>query len=196
MKNSSSKQHGILFDRIAFAYRWFFGYQKKLYAKIISENRGLLPAGHAKILDIGCGTGAFSVCLQQIGYDVTGVDIAPKMVKQALKAGVISVIGDAVTGLDFEDKSFTLVTAAFVAHGLDQSSRKKLFKEAMRLATDLVIFQDLNRERHIILDIVEWFERSDYLHFIQTGEDEMREVFSSVRAMKVAPRISWYICRP
>jgi SAM-dependent methyltransferase len=191
-----SRQHGILFDRIAFAYRWFFGYQKKLYAKIISENRELLPAEHARVLDIGCGTGAFSVCLQQIGYDVTGVDVSPKMVKQAVKAGVACVIGDAVTGLDFEDKSFTLVTAAFVAHGFGHSERRRLFKEARRLATDLVIFQDFNRERHLVLDIVEWFERSDYLHFIQTGEDEMREVFSSVRAMKVASRVSWYICRP
>jgi len=37
----------------------------------------------ARILDIGCGTGRHSLELSKRGYDVTGIDLSPSMVKKA-----------------------------------------------------------------------------------------------------------------
>lgn len=43
----------------------------------------LQPKAQQKILDVGCGTGNFTIKLAQQGCQVTGVDIAPNMLQQA-----------------------------------------------------------------------------------------------------------------
>lgn len=37
------------------------------------------------MLDVGCGTGRFGTLMQYEGYRVTGIDLSPAMIKQALK---------------------------------------------------------------------------------------------------------------
>jgi SAM-dependent methyltransferase len=60
-----------------------------------------LPALPARVLDAGCGTGSLAVLLGEQGYDLTGVDIAPRMVERArakaARAGVAArfVVADA-----------------------------------------------------------------------------------------------------
>jgi ubiquinone/menaquinone biosynthesis C-methylase UbiE len=44
---------------------------------------GHLPAAPAAIADLGCGTGSLTVLLAGAGYTVTGLDIAPQMIKAA-----------------------------------------------------------------------------------------------------------------
>jgi len=41
---------------------------------------------HGNILDAGCGTGLFSIAMAQAGFNVTGVDIAPRMAAAATDA--------------------------------------------------------------------------------------------------------------
>jgi magnesium-protoporphyrin O-methyltransferase len=43
------------------------------------------PIG-SRLLDAGCGTGLFSLTMASRGFDVTGVDIAPRMVEAAASA--------------------------------------------------------------------------------------------------------------
>jgi len=42
-----------------------------------------VPRPPARVLDIGCGPGTYAIFLAQEGYDVTGVDIAERMVERA-----------------------------------------------------------------------------------------------------------------
>lgn len=41
------------------------------------------PSPPAKILDIGCGTGSLSLVLAELGHQVTGIDLSPKMIARA-----------------------------------------------------------------------------------------------------------------
>jgi SAM-dependent methyltransferase len=60
-----------------------------------------LPPVPARVLDAGSGTGTLAVLLGEAGYDVTGVDVAPRMVERArakaARAGVAAefVVADA-----------------------------------------------------------------------------------------------------
>ena len=42
-----------------------------------------------KVLDIGCGTGAYAAALQEIEYDVIGIDKSPAQIKIAQKQVVM-----------------------------------------------------------------------------------------------------------
>ncbi|WP_225826468.1 class I SAM-dependent methyltransferase [Streptomyces naphthomycinicus] len=62
-----------------------------------------MPSDPVDVLDIGCGTGSISLLLAEAGHRVTGVDLAPRMIEQALtKFGTAGLearflVGDAMT---------------------------------------------------------------------------------------------------
>lgn len=56
----------------------------------------------SKVLDIGCGTGALSVALAKLGFEVTGVDISEQMLNQLSRRSKglnINVIQDDIFSL-------------------------------------------------------------------------------------------------
>jgi len=191
------KSHKLLFNFIAPGYNWFFKSQKSNYSKVLSEHIDILKLiDQDKILDVGCGTGALTQALSDRGFEVIGLDMAKTMLSFGLKRGIDCRYGDIVEGLDFEDKSFDLVTFAFVAHGLDSNKRRKLFLEAARLSRAKVLFHDYSPDRNILTNIIEYIEGGDYFNFIRTGLKEMEDFFSSVEVIKINNHINWYICTP
>ncbi len=190
-------KHVKVFNRIAPVYRWFFNWQVKSYGHTLKKNRRYLDKYRGgRILDIGCGTGAFMQALKNEGFQATGIDISFSMLKQSLKSNQSCVAGNAAGYLPFKENSFDLVTASYVIHGLDAGFRELLFREAARVSKGIVLFHDFNGKRHFITDFVEWMEGGDYFNFIKYGTEEMKSFFSSVDIISIAPQNSWYICTP
>ncbi|MCL4468798.1 MAG: class I SAM-dependent methyltransferase [Deltaproteobacteria bacterium] len=190
-----------LFDTIAPVYNIFFRYQVRSFRTILSRTNGqLFIPGNARILDIGCGTGALAFCLHEMGYRVTGVDASSAMINIAKKNNpgnaASFMVANALKGLPFADKSFDLVISSYVAHGLPEEQRPVFFTEAKRLARVQVVFQDYNKKRKPLSDIIEWLEGGNYFSFIQHAQEEMKGVFSSVEMRSFAAQVAWYICTP
>lgn len=190
------KRHIQIFNKIAFIYQWFFNFQVKSYLKIIKGYNGYLNIDQGdKVLDIGCGTGAFAYSLQKHGYHVTGIDAAPTMVKYGRENDVSCIEGDVIEGLSFADNAFDLVTAAYVAHGLDNRERIKLFEEAKRLSRDQVLFHDYNQNDYFLIDIIEYLEGGNYFSFKKNAITEMEKVFNDVNVISIGLWNNWYLCR-
>lgn len=187
--------HRRLFDRIAFAYKWFFSRQVEHYTRIISRHLKVFggPAG-ATVLDVGCGTGAFTRALELAGFTVTGIDLSPKMVDAGKSRDLDCRIDDITTGLPYPDGGFDYVTAAYMAHGLDPSLRPLFYAEANRLARKRVILHDYPQRKSFFTSIVERLEGGGYFTFVSGGLDEMRRVFPEIRVIPVTGKSAWYVC--
>ena len=191
------ENHKLLFNIISPGYNWFFKSQTRNYTEILSRyiDKLEIPDG-GRILDVGCGTGALTKALADRYFEVTGIDMAGMMMRYGTRRGLDCRYGNIIHGLNFEDKSFDLVTFAFVAHGLDRDKRRKLFLEAARLSRGKILFHDYSAERNMITDIIEYIEGGDYFNFIRTGLEEMEEIFSSVEVVRIKKYTNWYICTP
>ena len=187
-----------LFDKIAPVYGMFFGFQVKNFRTVLDKAvSGINIPEHTSFLDIGCGTGALTFALSERGYRVTGADAAPQMIKRAKERNASNktafVVGDVLSGLDFDSKSFDDVIASYVAHGMNEMDRKKLYDEAARLARKMIIFHEYNQKRTLGSDLIEWLEGGDYFNFIKIAEIEMKEYFGNVQVIPVSKKSAWYV---
>lgn len=189
-----------LFNKIAPVYGMFFEYQVRNFRTVIDKARTqiYLPE-HESFLDIGCGTGALPFVLSELGYNTTGVDAALRMIKLAKEHNTGNkthfTVGDVLTGLDFADKSFGIVIASYVAHGMTEKDREKLYDEARRLARKMIIFHDYNKTRSLGSDLIEWLEGGDYFNFIKIAESELKEYFGNVQVIPIGKKSAWYVIK-
>jgi len=95
---------------------------------------------NAKILEIGAGTGRYSIFLAQKGYDVTAVDLTPKHVEiMTQKANGLKnfrcMVADALDLSMFEDNSFDMVlNFGPMYHLFHQKDKEQAVKETIRVA--------------------------------------------------------------
>lgn len=197
---STCNPHVRLFNKIARIYSLFFRYQVSHFRRIIPSE--LVEAGTgdgATVLDIGCGSGALAFYMMSLGFRVTAIDAAPSMIRYArrhARPGVLEfVVADGSAGLPFRDRSFDFVVSSYVLHGMDSYQRMEVMKEAKRLATKKVLFYDYYK-RNCITDFVERLEGGDYLHFVENGMSEMKEVFGDIVRVKTGSNMAWHICVP
>ncbi len=199
----------FLFNSIAPIYGLFYERQKKRFLEVIEGvNKELDLKEFKTILDVGCGTGALCSVLNEKGLKVTGIDPAEKMLRIARKKPenrtVRFVRANVLERLSFEDKLFDVAIASYVAHGMKQEDRKRMYAEMSRVTKFKVIIYDYNEKRSLLTTIIEWLERGDYFNFIRNAEFEMKNCvselreccFSEVKVVNVDVRAAWYICTP
>jgi len=82
-----------------------------------------LPA-RARVVDLGCGSGAFTHLLRRAGYDCVGLDISGKLVEAGRRKhpGIQFLQGD-IEHLPFADASFDGVLLSGVVHHFPDPSR-------------------------------------------------------------------------
>jgi SAM-dependent methyltransferase len=106
------------------------------------EERGREPP-YGRTLDLGCGTGFWSVRLAQRGWDVTGIDIVPKAVRAARERargadteilfveGSVAALTAAGVGSEFH-----LILDFGVVHGLPPEQVRAVGREVTAVATE------------------------------------------------------------
>lgn len=106
------------------------------------EESGREPP-YGRALDLGCGTGFWSVRLAQRGWEVTGVDIVPKAVRlareRARKAGVEGLfVEGSITALSAAGvgSRFRLILDFGVVHGLATEHVRAVSREVTAVATE------------------------------------------------------------
>jgi SAM-dependent methyltransferase len=65
-----------------------------------------------RVLDVGCGTGAFSLMALERGGVVTGLDIGPKLLARARMKGVARIVAGDALSLPFADGLFDIVLSS------------------------------------------------------------------------------------
>jgi cyclopropane fatty-acyl-phospholipid synthase-like methyltransferase len=104
---------------------------KELMSFITTHNPG-------KALDLGCGTGTNVITLAQSGWQVTGVDFAPRAItiakNKALHLGIkVELFVDDVTHLDSITDSFDLILDMGCFHSLAPKDHPKYLVNIDRL---------------------------------------------------------------
>lgn len=194
-------QKDSLFDAIAPVYALFYPMQKKRFKEVLDGIAKSFDMDCFKtVLDVGCGTGALCSTLSQRGFIVTGIDPAEEMLRIATKKTggdrITFIHASATEHLPFDDKSFDLSIASYVAHGMNKEQRAKLYGQMSRVTKGKVIIYDYNKNRSLLTTIIEWLEKGDYFYFIKNAEAEMRRCFADVNVINVSARAAWYICTP
>ena len=94
----------------------------------------------AKILEIGAGTGRYSLALAKMGYDVTAIDLTPKHVeimkrKSRRLKNFQCMVADALDLSMFKDNSFDMVlNLGPMYHLFHKKDKNQAIKETIRVA--------------------------------------------------------------
>jgi demethylmenaquinone methyltransferase/2-methoxy-6-polyprenyl-1,4-benzoquinol methylase len=109
--------------------------------RVWQEIADWIDAG-ARVLDVGCGTGALAAQLAEKGACVTGIDIAPQMLSQAATridardlAGKVQLLELGAVDLDseFGDESFDAVVSTLVFSELSDDEITYVLDQCWRL---------------------------------------------------------------
>ncbi len=100
---------------------WWFAGRRRILESFLAQLAPTLPVAtgvRARILDVGCGTGANLEMLARFG-DAEGVDLSTDALAFCRARGLTQVREGAAEALPYADASFDLVTALDVVEHLD-----------------------------------------------------------------------------
>jgi ubiquinone/menaquinone biosynthesis C-methylase UbiE len=93
--------------------------------------RKFVKREEGNILDIGCGTGRYSLPLKEYGYRVIGIDKHINQLKYAPKS--LPLIRASAISLPFKNNFFAACLVILVIHQLNNEDKIKLIKESYRV---------------------------------------------------------------
>lgn len=136
------------------------------------EIRNHLSSEIKSILDVGAGTGAFSIPLAEMGYSVVHFDLSDEMIAMAKEKVQGKNLnnrtfqqGNSVDLSMYEDGAFDLVINMDGAVSFCGVDAKKAIKETIRVARHKVIMTVSNRA-NMIVSLVKSAVRVNKSHFI------------------------------
>ena len=104
-----------------------------------------------KILDVGAGTGRYSLELQRDGYDVTAVELVKHNLRYIEKKGIKCYQGNAIALSRFEDNSFDMVLLfGPMYHLLTMEEKVKALEEAKRVSKKYIFISYCMNEFAVI----------------------------------------------
>ena len=108
------------------SYVWRFGQERRL-----ALIRRFLPLEGARILDVGCGLGAYVRRLGDFSDGAFGVDLDPARVGRGASAGVRGLVAAAAEALPFADAAFDgVLLNEVIEHVRDE---RETLSEALRV---------------------------------------------------------------
>jgi SAM-dependent methyltransferase len=168
-------------DPSRFAARWSLWSRRtgpKAYDVAFDALTGLTPS---RVLEVGCGPGAFSARMQAHGIDVVALDQSEQMVELARARGVDARVG-AVQELAFPDASFDAAVANFMLYhvaDLDQA-----LAELARVAPALVAAtMGYDQLREMWQLVGRDLSRREGLFMRETGAQRLRAHYDDVRTI-------------
>lgn len=149
-------------------------FKKEAWMNLIKEK--LEGRDNIKALDVGAGPGFMSIIMDEMGYEVTALDLSEKMIEEAKKnasiAGAkIRFINSNITSLNSEEK-FDLIISRNVTWTLEEP--EKVYKEWFNLLSDdgvLIIF-DANWYLRLSENSLEDEYENDMEEAIEMGYDD------------------------
>lgn len=111
--------------------------QKEFLAEIIKRTKG-------GALEVGTGTGAMSIFLAWLGFDVTSIDTNPKVVELAkqtadkLNARVVFKVADTFA-LPYLDQSFDVLFHQGLLEHFEDKDIHKMLDEQLRVAKQVIL---------------------------------------------------------
>jgi len=183
---SEDERAQFVFNLIAPIYSLIDKGSEVEFQKMAALLNDHFPLAGKTILDVGCGTGSWIRALGNFNpAKMVGIDFSLKMLHQAQKKHpeikFIHLSGEDLSALP--DNSFDMVTASFVLHGMKTPKRTKVLTEMKRIARKKVVIHDFYTNSHWIIRLLEFLERSDYIHFKQHFADELAKQFPKTKIM-------------
>ena len=114
------------------------------------------------ILEVGCSNGYNLAAISRMGdYDLTGIDIAPRAIKNADKSIANFMVGDAFN-LPFQDNSFDLVLCCSFFNCFFDNHIPELIAEVSRVCRKYMLVIDYHGdlESSASLALVTWQKRN------------------------------------
>ena len=119
-------------------YKSFLSDLLSYFSERLEINSGL------KILDIGCGTGEFTVQMNLLGHDVKGIDLHIPHLNLAKTLAVENDLEESIfifndtKRLPFEDNAFDLITSFSVFEHLDDETMEWIIPEMHRICKGFI----------------------------------------------------------
>ena len=159
-----------------------FADKQSLYGRLLSHWASQITAANPKALDLGCGPGFFSLILAQTGFDVTGVDASPEMIKNACEnarandLNIQFVLSDA-TDPDVRGPFDLIVTRNLVWNLPDPATAYKNWSKLLKSDGLLLIF-DGNHYYYLTDSKYQFPEspRSSHKHICQVDPLVMQKI--------------------
>jgi len=174
-------------------YRWYnvnwfkrmapiYDYIEFILGNLRKEVSKKVDKPYAKILDMACGTGNQSLAFAKEGFEVTGIDLSPDMLRYAKKKikrpYKLKFICRDATKVFYKNSTFDISSISFGLHDMPEKIGIKILKEMKRVTKKKgkIIIVDYYTPKTGLSNflgdkIVKIWETKNYDHFRKSGLD-------------------------